>query len=362
MINFAAAAPDPDVPPYLRCAVELPGAVAEWDLGDLPGSPPRLTILAVDECDWLSRLVGEAGHRAVVAAAAGDAADLPVPIRGSAELHRLAYGHWLRRWWPASSHGPIPVLDPVLLDLEVALLTLAAERWFSADTLDSDPAALLARWTAAEVCARASDPTPGARDLFVALGRHPDELVPHWTSADLTSLAAALTSLPPVRTDFALAAGAAPPPERAGRIASGVASIDWPRVPPHLFDAAEDGVAWSVEATSEVIVEVGCTLLPGADAAGIAVRLDLPPQVALAGLLDSAGQARLVVPVPARVAWTLPWERLRCTVGVGTPDPPEPSEDRAARETVRRFARGRLSRPADPSLFVAERAAALLDY
>ena len=35
-------------------------------------------------------------------------------------LRRLALGHWLRRWWPASHRDGIAALDGALLDAEIA--------------------------------------------------------------------------------------------------------------------------------------------------------------------------------------------------------------------------------------------------
>ena len=60
-------------------------------------------------------------------------------------LRRLALGHWLRRWWPASHRDGIAALDAALLDAEIALLTAAAQDFFADDTFDSDVAGLLRR-------------------------------------------------------------------------------------------------------------------------------------------------------------------------------------------------------------------------
>lgn len=375
MIITTSRVPVPDSPPYLVCVLELPGAVIAWRLADGPESPSCLTILDVDRCDWLWRLVGEDGHLAVVESVrtGHDGSDLTLGVDPAAarQLHRLAYGHWLRRWWPASVRGPVP-LDPVLLDLEVAVLTLGADAWFSDDTFDSDPAAPLARWSPRRVCALAGVATPGAPQLLAELARHPDELVPHWSEADL----AVLATLPaagtdPSRRDFALAAGGGSPAGDGGVIARGHSTVDWQGVPPGILDAAEDTVSWLVEAAPEVEVEVRCDVLPGGDPTGIAVRLVLPPHPALAtdpsadpgASLDAAGRARIPVPIPAAVAWQLPWQELRCTVGVAGNGRAGPDDDgRAGREAVRHFVRGRLADPGHPDLFVAERAAAELDY
>src|SRR5258707_11966077 len=86
-------------------------------------------------------------------AVAGDAVDGATRVEltdvdvvpGSVDpLRRLAVGHWLRRWWPASRQDGIAALDRALLDVEVALLTVGAQGFFTDDTLDSDVTELLA--------------------------------------------------------------------------------------------------------------------------------------------------------------------------------------------------------------------------
>src|SRR5262249_3318061 len=106
--------------------------------------------------DWLWRVLGETGH--VTLASSLPAADPSRGIElggidimpGSVDpLRRLAIGHWLRRGWPASQRDGIAGLDRALLDVEVALLTVGAQGFFSDDTLDSDVADLLAPRAAA---------------------------------------------------------------------------------------------------------------------------------------------------------------------------------------------------------------------
>ncbi len=103
--------------------------------------------------DWLWRVLGESGHSALAAAVTdvlpGDAQTIDVNgvvvLPGSVDqLRRLALGHWLRRWWPASHRDGIAALDAALVDAEIALLTAAAQDFFADDTFDSDVAGLLA--------------------------------------------------------------------------------------------------------------------------------------------------------------------------------------------------------------------------
>ena len=93
--------------------------------------------------EWLWRVVGEAGHVAVLAALAdrtpeaGQIVDVAgvEPLPDALDpLRRLALGHWLRRWWPASSRDGIVALDAAVLDGEIALLTAAAQDYFDDET------------------------------------------------------------------------------------------------------------------------------------------------------------------------------------------------------------------------------------
>ena len=90
-------------------------------------------------------------------------------------LRRLAIGHWLRRWWPASRRDGIAGLDRALLDVEVALLTVGAQGFFTDDTLDSDVAELLAPHAAALTAHVGSD-DPRVLDLVRAGAGLADEV------------------------------------------------------------------------------------------------------------------------------------------------------------------------------------------
>ncbi|CAM5273730.1 hypothetical protein MAUB1S_00268 [Mycolicibacterium aubagnense] len=121
-----------EAPPEVA-VLEVSGAVLAWTIHDAARAL-RITFTDLPAADWLWRLVGEAGHVAVVAAAetateAGsvdlaDVLSLPEPL---AALRRLAVGHWLRRWWPASARDGIAPLDAAVLDAEVALSTAVFE-------------------------------------------------------------------------------------------------------------------------------------------------------------------------------------------------------------------------------------------
>ena len=137
----------------LAAVLEVSGAVLSWTVDDPPGDArARITFTDLSRADWLWRIVGESGHVALVSAVDG-AAEAPQSIElagvdiapGSVDpLRRLAVGHWLRRWWPASRLEGIAALDRALLDVEVALLTSGAQGFFTDDTLDSDVVELLA--------------------------------------------------------------------------------------------------------------------------------------------------------------------------------------------------------------------------
>src|SRR6185437_644931 len=119
--------------------LEVSGAVLSWTVDDPPDdAATQITFTDLSRADWLWRVVGDSGHVAL-ASGVGGAADGPqvIDIAGVdvvpgslAPLRRLAVGHWLRRWWPASRRDGIVALDRALLDLEVALLTAGAQGFF----------------------------------------------------------------------------------------------------------------------------------------------------------------------------------------------------------------------------------------
>jgi hypothetical protein len=136
-------------PTPLVAVLEVSGAVLSWAVDDT-AAVAKITFTDPARADWLWRVLGEPGHIALAAALDGRTPDAAIELTGvdlrpeSLEpLRRLALGHWLRRWWPASQRDGIAVLDGALLDAEIAVLTARAEDFFTDDTFDSDVAALL---------------------------------------------------------------------------------------------------------------------------------------------------------------------------------------------------------------------------
>lgn len=335
--------------PPAVAVLEVAGAILAWTVDD-PAAPVQLTFTDIAAADWLWRVTGAAGHVALLDAVRGAPADpqsvLEVPgvtldPQALAPLRRLALGHWLRRWWPASARDSIVELDAAVLDAELALLTAAVEDFFVEDTLDSDVEALLAPHLSALAGRQRSD-DPRIAELVSAcadLAAWPDH-DPIEAPTDRR------------RDDYALAAGAGEF-ATAGMIAGGAASVSWSAVPPAVFDAAEDTVTWSVRAadTGAVVVDVRAAVTAPAD--GIAVRLR-SGELAADGVLSGGGTARLVLPISETAAWNHDWSTAAVTLGAGD------GEDRAARERLRVFARRRLSGPDDA--FLAEVLAAESDY
>jgi hypothetical protein len=367
-------------PTPLVAVLEVSGAVLSWTIDDPSGTgATQLTFTDLRRADWLWRLLGESGHVAL-AAAVDSAPDEPGTIdltgvdllAGSVDpLRRLAIGHWLRRWWPASNRDGIAGLDRALLDAEIAVLTAATEEFFDDDTLDSDVGELLAPHAPAlaahvrgndpriielvRACVDLTDETGvgglGWSGLSAALddSTEPDHVTPGLVIASGR------------RDDYALAAGSDVGPPASGAIARGVGSIKWGAVPPAVFDAAENTVDWSIEVAGSAAVAVvrAATSAPY-PAAGVAVRL-VSGSVMGAGFLDADGRARLPLidaahrPMTESAAWDHDWPRTAVTIGVDV------DETLDTRERVRRFARARLDRPADDA-FLAEILAAESDY
>lgn len=337
------------VPPAVA-VLEVAGAVLAWTVDD-PAAPVALTFTDVAAADWLWRVTGERGHVAVIEALRGraaepragiDIADLQLSGEGLAPLRRLAVGHWLRRWWPASVRDGIADLDIAVLDAELAVLTNAAQAFFAEDTLDSDIDGLLRPH----------------RDALPALLRDADPRVAVLVEtclqlADWPEPAeAAGLSVGRRRDDYALAAGA--PISRADAIGAGTASVSWSAVPSGIFDAAEDTVDWSVRGDGSGGVQAAVRVVVSASAAGVPVRLR-SAEVVADGVLDERGTATLAVPMSETAAWNRDWSTAELTVGAAGV-----GEDRATRERLRGYARARLAGTDDA--FLAEVLAAESDY
>ncbi|MGU3501834.1 hypothetical protein [Mycobacterium sp. C31M] len=337
--------PVPDPPAV--AVLEVAGAVLAWTVDD-PSAPVQLTVTDIEAADWLWRVTGPAGHVAMVEAVSGipvhgsiDIPDLQLDVQALAPLRRLAVGHWLRRWWPASLGDSIVDLDAAVLDAEIAMLTAATQEFFAEDTLDSDIDSLL----------------QPHRDTLLGYRRDGDPRVAELAAAcaDLADWPTAADDAVPAqrrRDDYALAAGAAET-AATGAIAGGATSISWSAVPPAVFDAAEDTVDWSVRTVPGGNVVATVRAAVSAPAGGIAVRLR-SGAVAAEGVLAADGTATLTLPVSESAAWNHDWSNTTVAIGAGK------GEDRAARDRVRAFARARLGGTADT--FLAEVLAAESDY
>ncbi|ULN32655.1 hypothetical protein [Mycolicibacterium smegmatis] len=340
---------DPGYPPLPSVAVlEVSGAVLSWIVDEEPSTAPEISFTDPLRADWLWRVVGEQAHVAVVE---GRTADLQVLPGSTDALRRLALGHWLRRWWPASIRDGIAELDPALLDAEIALSTVAAEEFFTDDTIDSDVAGLLAPHTARlDALAAEGDPRVTAlidrcRDLAAEIGVD-------WT---------ATVPVGPVRrADYALAAGSRT--SRQDAIAGGVATVRWSAVPPGIFDAAEDTVEWSVRSDGgavDVVVQVALSGPGHADGIPVTVRCG---DHGGAGVLAADGRAEIPMvtggrPTTETEAWNQDWSTAVVHVGATA----GPDEDARTRARVRAFARARLAAPTADA-YLAEILAAESDY
>ncbi|EUA03604.1 hypothetical protein I547_2981 [Mycobacterium kansasii 824] len=269
----------------LTAVLEVSGAVLSWTIDDPPDdTATHIAFTDVSRADWLWRVVGETGHVALASALTthpdGDLelTGVDVVSGSTTPLRRLALGHWLRRWWPASQRDGIAGLDRALLDAEVALLTAGAQVFFTDDTLDSDVAALLAPHPATLLSHLRTDDRR-VLELVGAAARLAD--VAGIDGSDWAELSAAvddsavIATLPSGRRDdYALAAGTDAAPRGAASIGRGVASINWGAVPPGIFDAAEDTVDWSVEPAGPGVVAVIRAAVVGPDApTGVPVRV-----------------------------------------------------------------------------------------
>lgn len=355
----------------LAAVLEVDGAVLAWTVDEPAADNAQITLTDTGRADWLWRVLGEPGHRAVADAALPSpdhdaGVDLSgVEVRPGAldNLRRLALGHWLRRWWPASVRDGIAGLDTALLDAEIALLTAEAEDFVGEDTLDADIGALLAPHAPAFTNHLVLG-DPRVVDLVarcVELAQDVGVDGPGW--AELAEAVENRTASPTSahRDDYALAAGADTGPLPAGVIARGAASVAWSGVPGSVFDAAEDTISWAVAADGDHVSAVlhVAALGPGSPA-GIPVELRCNGFTA-SGVLNESGRAAMELrgttnqPVTATAAWDQDWESTTVTVGAPTVEPGE------ARERARRFARQRLAAPGSDA-YLAEILAAESEY
>lgn len=115
--------------------------------------------------------------------------------------------------------------------------------------------------------------------------------------------------------------------------------------PTPIFDAGENTVDWSVEASGSTVVAIVRTAVVGPDlATGIEVRLRCAT-VEGTGALDASGRA--TIPLKDRqgdaltesAAWDHDWSATSVVVGADTAEAPE------IRERVRQWARSRLELP-----------------
>ncbi len=343
--------------PPLTAVLEVSGAVVSWTVDD-PTAAAQITFTDPARADWLWRVLGEQGHSALAAALDHRTPDVEVELTGinvlpgSLEpLRRLALGHWLRRWWPASQRDGIGTLDGALLDAEIAVLTSGAQEYFTDDTFDSDVVGLLRPHTAT-LSAHLHGGDPRVIELVRTCAELADDIGVAFGEADLVTSHG---------DDYALAAGPGPGWNGSGAIASGADSISWGGVPPGIFDAAEHTVEWRIEAAGGFGKAVVRVELSGqGQASGIAVRLK-SGDLGGAGVLDTEGIAEFQLvdtadqPVIESAAWDHDWRSAAVAVGVDAQESPH------TRERIRDFARARLRGPA-PDAFLAEILAAESDY
>jgi hypothetical protein len=367
-------------PTPLVAVLEVSGAVLSWTVDD-PSGAAQITFTDLRRADWLWRVVGQSGHIAMAAAVAGCTPDEPQTVDlngvdvlpGSLDpLRHLALGHWLRRWWPASQRDGIAGLDHALLDAEIALLTAAAQDFFTDDTLDSDVAELLGPHAAALI-AHAQKQDPRIVELVQACSELADDVGVSGLGWPGASAAQEVSGRR--RDDYALAAAGDTGQPASGAIARGVESIKWGGVPPGIFDAAEDTVDWSIAVTgsaavaevraevaevSAAVAEVRAAVSGPDSASGIVVRLR-SGAVSGAGVLDAGGRATLPLvdaqqqPMTESAAWDHDWRITTVTIGADV------EESRQTRERIRDFARARLAQPAGDA-FLAEILAAESAY
>jgi hypothetical protein len=359
----------PTVSPAPAVAVlEVSGAVLAWTVDDSSDvAALRIAFTDVTAAEWLWRLVGVTGHATVIRALEGRTPTQSVEVGGVdllpepvTDLRRLALGHWLRRWWPASARDGIAGLDRSLLDGELALLTAAAEDYFADDTFDSDVVELLAPHRSSLLAHQRSG-DPRVIDLVRACTDLANQ-VGAWDPSEW--LGEPEDSSVRRRDDYALAAGADSGGSTAAAIAGGVGSVNWTAVPPGVFDAADGTIEWSIEmAGAAAVMLVRVAPLGPASPIGIPVSVS-SGTVSGTGVLDADGHATLPLTDDGHLAlaegpaWNHDWSTTTVTAGADLPESVDAAE---VRQRIRTCARRRLASPGADA-FLAEMLAAESDY
>ncbi|WP_328737132.1 tetratricopeptide repeat protein [Streptomyces bobili] len=369
---------------FTRAVLDVAGAVLTWPvLG--PTGLPAAEIHDVGQAQqWLWAVYGERTAAAVDAVASGASADeltLPEqPTTLAESAARLALGHWAARWWPTSHLDGIPALEPDLLGLELAALTLECQQLLDnsgelegAELLQEHLAALdpLIRWQQSAAPPRQLDRVLRLIDDAADNAGLDGEALRRLRSAleqdhGPTTTPLDLAELFVRQQEFALAAGSRR--TATGRvIARGSGTNDWCRYPPGFVDAAEDAVSWTAYAFGagrRIEVEVVADIAAPTGGVHLAaeVRVDgSPPNRVPLARRDDVWTGRADLDIPASTTPGI-------DVGILLPgfDPGPGADDRAAREAVRALARHRLgvaatphgSEAAHPDPFLAEIAAA----
>ncbi|MFW0789346.1 hypothetical protein [Gordonia sp. CPCC 205333] len=351
-MRISTASRSADGPAWMTLPLEVAGGMLTWRLDSPHDAAPHLHLWSPGDADWLWRIVGEQEHVGALTALGDNGADISVERSGDPTqlsiLRRLAWGHWLRRWWPTSVADGIEPLNAAVLDIEVALLTEDCDNYFDADSFDGDPEAIVVGHDEDAIDSLSTHFSPDVRTLHR-----------RWLARD-NSVVTRSENIAVVADDYALVAGSAKTAAPSvDALARGHASLAWESVPANTFDAAEDTIAWSIDAAPEVVADIAVALLPARSAPPLRVELSLAtPAMRVHAALDSLGTARITLPLTAIQAWRTDWSTLICAVGEVPGD-----TSRDLREQVRAMLRRRLSGADDGiPLFVAEQLVAEADY
>ena len=304
--------------PQLTAVLEVSGAVLSWTVDD-PSTAAQITFTDPARADWLWRVLGEHGHSALAAALDGRTPDAAVELTGvnvlpeSLEpLRRLALGHWLRRWWPASQRDGIAALDGALLDAEIAVLTAGAQDFFTDDTFDSDVAGLL-RPHAAALSAYLHGGDPRVIELVRTCAELADDVGVAFGEADARAAA-------PRRLCARRGPGSGPVRFRRDRHGSRFGQLGRRSRPASSTrpSAPSSGASMSADGFAKAVVRV--ELSGQGLASGIAVRMR-SGDLGGSGVLDADGVATFPLvdgqqqPVTESAAWDHDWRSTAVTVG-----------------------------------------------
>ncbi|MDO3649433.1 hypothetical protein [Nocardia mangyaensis] len=340
--------------------LEVAGGHLSWSLLADQFLPAAVLDDRESAQDWLWAVYGEPVALAVADNHPQELTAAPARPELATSLRRLAYAHWVTRWWPASILDAVPALDAQLVDHEIAALTEACEMALGDPPASSDSEQQgwpIESGTRQPAARRDGD---GRADSGTQDG-------PGWMRGGAAAKGPASEQRARAE-DYALAAGGVEATRGGLVLARGSGGWDWRRCPPGIVDASEQAVSWQVTRAGGVsTVRVSVVAAPDCTR-GVPEHLWPHARVTAPRVSDSGGGSECYT-APLQLhgdAWIgtvqIPTaSETGCAVTIFVPGVgPESTrgDESPMRARIRAYVRRRLAGNADDPLLIAEASAA----